>query len=229
MKYDFYLFDLDGTLLDLGNIGTHADQILVETLRKLNVGKIPNRSERSELWFSEGKFQKVLSKWGINDSKKFWEYYDKTDFEKRKSLLEKNEISLFKDVKKVLELIHDHKENKKLAICSNTADYIVDFFLKYFKINKIFHEIFSMGGTNQKFAKPSPKGILTILKKFDFNPQKKAAIMIGDSIHDITAAKEAKISSCLIDHPKRNETKKYKHWKIQPDYIIQHLQELIDL
>ena len=86
-----------------------------------------------------------------------------------------------------------------------------------------------MGDANQEFAKPSPKGILTILKKFDFDHHNKKAIMIGDSIHDIRAAKEAKISSCLIDHQKGNEIKHYKQWKIQPDYVIEYLSELIDL
>ena len=229
MRYNFYIFDLDGTLLDLGNIGIHADQILVETLQKINIDKIPNRSERNELWFSGGHFQKVLNNWGITDSDNFWKNYDKTDFEKRKILLRNEEISLFKDVKNILELIYNHKENKKIAICTNTADYIVDFFLKHFKINHYFHEIFSMGDANQEFAKPSSKGILAILKKFDFDPQNSTAIMIGDSIHDIRAAKEAKISSCLINRNKGDDFKRYRKWKIQPNYVIEHLNDLIDL
>jgi HAD superfamily hydrolase (TIGR01549 family) len=229
MKYDTYLFDLDGTLLDLGNIGTYADRILVETLKKLKVDKIPSRSERRELWFSGGDFQKVLKNWGILFEDNFWKNYDKTDFEIRKILLKNGEISLFKDVKDVLELIHNHKENKNLAICTNTADYIVDYFLKYYKINHYFHEIFSMGDANQALAKPSPKGILTILKKLDFDFEKKTAIMVGDSIHDIKAAKDARVASCLINRWKKNGIIRYKQWKIQPDYVIDHLHELIDL
>ena len=49
MKFDCYIFDLDGTLLNLGNIGVHADQILVETLIKLGIKRIPNKMERREL------------------------------------------------------------------------------------------------------------------------------------------------------------------------------------
>lgn len=229
MKFDFYLFDLDGTLLDLGNIGAYADQILIDTLIKLGVERIPNKTERTELWRSGQYFQKVLKNWGISESKSFWKYYDKTDFEKRKALLMNKEISLYKDVKTVLELMHNHKENKKLAICTNTADYIVDFLLIHFKIKHYFHEIFSMGGNNQEFAKPSPKGILTILKKLRFNSQKQNSIMIGDSIIDIKAAKAANISSCLINRSRENEIERYKRWNIQPDYFINHLHNLIDL
>ncbi|MFX1377738.1 MAG: HAD family hydrolase [Promethearchaeota archaeon] len=229
MNYDFYLFDLDGTLLDLGNIGAYADQVMLGALQRLNIEKIPDRNERSEFWRIENNFEQVLKKWGIRNSDAFWKAYDKTDFEKRKILLLNKKISLFEGAETVLELIYNHKITKKLAICTNTADYIVDFFLKHFKINHFFHEIFSMGVNNQDFAKPSPKGIFTILKRFKFDPRTNSAIMVGDSIHDIKAAKEAKISSCLINHRKNNEFDRYKHWKIQPTYIIKNLNELIYL
>ncbi|MFX0003109.1 MAG: HAD family hydrolase [Promethearchaeota archaeon] len=229
MKFDCYIFDLDGTLLDLGNIGTYADQILVETLIKLGIKRIPSKIERRELWFSGGKFQQILKKWGVSESIDFWKCYDKTDFEKRKMHLMKKEISLYKDAKSVLEQIYNHEENKKLAICTNTADYIVDYFLKYFKINNYFHEIFSMGGNNQEFAKPSPKGILAIMKKFKLSSRKNRVIMIGDSIHDIQAAKAANIYSCLINRLVEGEIEKYKTWNLLPDYFISHLNDLIDL
>ncbi|MFX1590717.1 MAG: HAD family hydrolase [Promethearchaeota archaeon] len=229
MKFDCYIFDLDGTLLDIGNIGVYADQVLLETLIKLEVKKIPSKIERRELWISGGNFNHVLKKWGISDSSDFWKCYDQTDFEKRKILFVNNEISLFKNAKSLLQQIYNHKEGKKLAICTNTADYIVDYFLKQFKIKNYFHEIFSMRGNNQEYAKPSPKGILKILEKLGFNSQRHKALMIGDSIHDMKAAKAANISSCLINHYKQNETERYKNWGIQPNYIIEHLIDLLNL
>ncbi|MFX0023505.1 MAG: HAD family hydrolase [Candidatus Hermodarchaeota archaeon] len=229
MNFECYIFDLDGTLLDLGNTGVYADQILVETLIKLGLKTIPNKIERRELWASGGNFQLVLKKWGIPESTDFWKWYDQTDFEQRKDLLMDNKISLYKDVKSLLQQIYEHEEDKKLAICTNTADYIVDYFLKHFKINNFFHEIFSMGGDNQDYAKPSPKGILKILKKLGFNSQKHEVLMIGDSIHDIKAAKAANISSCLINHRKQNEIERYKNWDVQPDYFIEHLIDLLNL
>jgi phosphoglycolate phosphatase len=227
MKFDFYLFDLDGTLLNLGNIGAYADQILVETLRKLGVYKVPNIDERKVLWHSGRNFQQVLNKWGLSESLNFWKYFDETDFEKRKILLKNEKITLYDDVNTVLKIIYNHKEKKKLAICTNTANYIADYFLKHFKISKYFHEIYSMEYNNQEFAKPSPRGILIILENLRFNSQKHKALMIGDSINDIKAAKAANISSCLINN--RKDSERYKNWIIQPDYIVEHLYELIDL
>ncbi|MFX1596428.1 MAG: HAD family hydrolase, partial [Promethearchaeota archaeon] len=224
------IFDLDGTLLDLGNIGTHVDIVLVKTLEKLNIQIVPERNERNNLWHSFEKYKEILRDWGINDSNLFWNYYDKNDFKMRKKLLKKKQISLFNDVKTVLELIQNYKENKKLAICTNTADYIVEFFLNYFKINHYFNEIFSLGSKiDQQFAKPSSDGILNILKKFDYDPIEKKAIMIGDSIHDIAAAKKAKIASCLILRHIEKEKRSYKKWNVQPDHVIEHLHELINL
>ncbi|MFW9828634.1 MAG: HAD family hydrolase [Candidatus Thorarchaeota archaeon] len=229
MNFDFYIFDLDGTLLDLGNIKVHADKILLDTLKKLNLTELPSKATRNELWLSGGAFQEVLNKWGLSDSINFWKYYDRIDFETRKILLKHNQIKLYQEVEDILKFIYSHKENKKLAVCTNTANYIVKYFLKHFKIYQYFHEIFSMGNNDQDYAKPSPKGILRILNKLGFNPQNNSAIMIGDSIHDVIAAKKAKISSCLINHHSFKDDSWYKQWKSQPNYVIKNLKELLDL
>jgi phosphoglycolate phosphatase-like HAD superfamily hydrolase len=82
---------------------------------------------------------------------------------------------------------------------------------------------------NQHSAKPSPKGILSILKKFNYKPYINSALMVGDSIHDIKAANSAKISSCLVNHKNNNDSDWYSVWEIEPDYVIENLNELIDL
>ena len=105
MRFNFYLFDLDGTLLHLGNIGAYADQILVETLERLKANYPQNRNERYKLWLSEEKFLNVLQEWDVKNPQNFWKVYDEIDFERRKSLIEKNKIYLYRDVKTVLEKI----------------------------------------------------------------------------------------------------------------------------
>ncbi|MFW9880547.1 MAG: HAD family hydrolase [Candidatus Thorarchaeota archaeon] len=230
MKFDFYIFDLDGTLLNLGNIGTYADQILVKSLKKLKIPETPDKDERSKFWSSGDNYFKLLKTWGVSKAQNFWRKYDKVDFKQRIVLFNQEKIALFKDVKPVLERILNHKDSKKIGIVTNTANYIVNYILKKFKISKYFQEIFCMGFKNdQKFAKPSPSGILSILKKFQYDQNTHNAIMIGDSISDIIAAKKANISACLIKRDTNNYQKETKEWEIRPDYIIESLDKILKL
>jgi HAD superfamily hydrolase (TIGR01549 family) len=230
MKFEFYLFDLDGTLLNLGDIGAYADQILVKTLNKLKAPKIPNKEERHKFWSAGENYIELLNTWGISKAQNFWEQYDNVDFKRRKALYNQKKIALFDDVKPVLERICNHKDGKKIGIVTNTADYVVDYILKKFDITRFFQEIFSMGFKNdQKYAKPSPRGIFSILERFYYDPNVHKALMVGDSISDITAAKKANIFACLIKRDKKRYEKGYDSWKFQPDYIIERLDEILKL
>ena len=97
--------------------------------------------------------------------------------------------------------------NKRLAIISNTPDYIVDYQLKHFNLRRFFKIIIGLG-EDQTICKPEPTGINLALDFFLKNNKlheeksivemKSNAIMIGDSKVDILAAHNAKIKSCLI-------------------------------
>lgn len=231
MRFNFYLFDLDGTLLHLGNIGAYADQILIETLKRLKANYPQNRNERYKLWLSEEKFFNVLQEWDVKNPQDFWKVYDEIDFERRKSLIEKNKIYLYRDVKTVLEKIYNHKDNKRLAIISNAAYYIVEYVLEKFNIRHYFHESFSLGyyDNDQEIAKPSPKGVLTILKTFNYDSKESKAILVGDSMFDVIAAKKANIYACLIRRDVNTPKKHYRQWDVKPDFIIESLEELLNL
>lgn len=228
MTFKFYLFDLDGTLLNLGNIRAYADQIFTKTLNILQAPKIPNREEKLKFWLAGKDYIKVLNKWGISKPQNFWNVYDKVDFVSRKVLIDQKKIGLFNDVRDILKQIYEHENNNKIAIVTNTAGYVVEFILKKFNISKFFHEIFSMGpGIDEKFAKPSPSGILSILRKFNYNLKHHKALMIGDSMVDIIAAKKANITACLITRDNKRYPEDYKDWLYSPDFIIESLDELI--
>ncbi|MHA2123267.1 MAG: hypothetical protein ACW990_18875, partial [Promethearchaeota archaeon] len=102
MIFNFYLFDLDGTLLNLGNMSAYADKILISTLNRLNASRLPEKDQRNEFWSSGNNFIAVLKKWGIKTPDSFWEHYDKIDFEHRKVLIKEKKIHLFNDVDFVL-------------------------------------------------------------------------------------------------------------------------------
>lgn len=228
MTFKFYLFDLDGTLLNLGNIRAYADQIFTKTLTILKAPNIPNREEKLKFWLAGKDYIKVLNKWGISKPQNFWIVYDKVDFEHRKVLINQKKIGLFNDVKDILIKIFEI--SNKLAIVTNTAGYVVEYILKKFNISKCFHEIFSMGpGIDEKFAKPSPSGIFSILRKFNYDQKYHKALMIGDSMVDIIAAKKANITACLITRDKKRYPEDYEDWLYSPDFIIESLDELLRL
>ncbi|MFX1419989.1 MAG: HAD family hydrolase [Promethearchaeota archaeon] len=231
MNFDFYLFDLDGTLLHLGNIRAYAEEILMETLNRLEAKYPPIGNEKFKLWSSEQGYLNVLEEWGVEEPQNFWKFFDEIDFKKRKILIKKKKVFLYQDVQYVLKKIYHHKDNKKLAVVTNTAYYICKYILNKFNISKFFHETFSLGyyDNDQELAKPSPKGILTILDKFKYNPNESNAILIGDSKLDIIAAKKANIYACLMRREINPRNRQYKEWHIQPDFVIDGLNELFDL
>ena len=103
MKFDFYLFDLDGTLFHLGNIGVYVDQILKETFRRLEASNPPKGNEKYKLWSPEVDFFDVLKEWGVTEPQNFWKFFDEIDFDKRKILITKKEAFLYISILHVLQ------------------------------------------------------------------------------------------------------------------------------
>ena len=228
MKYNHFLFDLDNCLLNIPNSKDYFDSILLETLRHSSTKRTPERKERNKFWFSGNGYIDYLKKWGTNNVHDFWKCFDEIDYEYRKILVQKNEILLFNDAKSVLEELYN--ENKKLAIISNSADYIVDFIVKKFNINKYFNYFFGLSfDKDQSIAKPSPLGVLSVLEKLKYDPTKEKAIMIGDSIVDVYAAKKANISACLIRRDKSKYPDGYSAWEFNPDFVIDQLNEILNI
>ena len=228
MKFDYYLFDLDNCLLNFQNPGEYFDNVLVETVKRLTNAPLPSRKERDKFWLSGEKYIDILEKWCVGDINHFWFHFDEIDFDSRKKLVSKDELNLYSDVHEILSELKE--ADKKMAIISNAANHIVEYIVKEFHISYFFDDIFGLGfDKEQGIAKPSPNGILKVLKKLNFNPEKYKAIMVGDSRLDIYAAKRAKILACLIKRELNKYTDGYKNWEYKPDFEIFHLDELLDL
>ena len=228
MNFDYLLFYLDNSLLFIPNPSKHFDEVLVDSIKQLSsLDTVPEFQERYKFWFAEDSYQ-LLESWGVSDGPNFWKVFDNIDFKKRQFLREKNKLQLFNDVVDTIESILNAR--RKTALVSNTADYIVDYILDEFEISHLFHEKFGLDGTkDQVYAKPSPEGIKYVLQKLGFNAKTSRAIMIGDSIVDISAAKRANIVSCLIKRDLNKYPNGYHDWEHQPDYVIKGLKEILHL
>ena len=121
-------------------------------------------------------------------------------------------------------------ENKKLALFSNSPNYVVDYVIEKFSLNKYFDLVLSIDYNRiQNLTKPSPYGILYILDKLKYNSENSNAIMIGDSMIDIVAAKRANIYGCLIVRDSSKEAINFEEWEHNPDFIIYSLDDLFVL
>ncbi|MFX1398880.1 MAG: HAD family hydrolase [Promethearchaeota archaeon] len=230
MTYDYFLFDLDNCLLNIQNPGKYFDYILLETLKKLckkPFKSLPERQERNTFWGSGKYYLKILENWGISDGSLFWKIFDEIDLEYRKRLLKTNNLNLYEDVITVLERLNSN--GKIIGLVSNTADYIVEYILDYFDINKYFQETLGLSyEKDQEIAKPSPIGILSILRKLNYDNTLNKAVMIGDSMVDVLAAKRAGIIACLIKRDLNKYTSK-DDWEYRPDMEIEHLCDIYKL
>ncbi|MHA1688419.1 MAG: HAD family hydrolase [Promethearchaeota archaeon] len=229
MSYHLFLFDIDNCLIHIPESATYFDSLLVKTLQKLSA-RIPERQIRNKLWEAGQDYKFLLKQWKVTKIDQFWEEYDKEDFFYRKKLLKEKKITLFPDVRPVLDNLLKKNDKVKLAIISNTADYIVEYMLKEFNLKDYFHHVFALSYEfPQEFAKPSPLGIKITLEQLGFNSTNaEQTIMIGDSKIDIIAAKRAQIDACLILREGEKYSGTINQWAIQPDYIINNLWEILE-
>ncbi|MEJ2250778.1 MAG: HAD family hydrolase [Candidatus Lokiarchaeota archaeon] len=228
MNFDCYLFDFDNCLLEIPNTFHYFNNVLLDTLRNLNLNHIPSKKERNEFWFSNENYINLLKSWGIENEPSFWSTFDRVDFEKRKNFLAKRRITLYDDVMPVLETLRE--SNKYLGIISNTAEYVVRYIMEELDIIDFFHYIFGMGNNrNQDMAKPSPYGILMTLENLSCQKELSQVLMIGDSSADILAAKRAKVNSCLILRESDKFQSGYSNWEYKPDFIINDLREILNI
>ena len=227
MNWDYFLFDLDNSLLYIPKPAEYFDKVLSETIKKLSRENVPSREERNKFWLSGSDYVKLLRNWGVRDQELFWSHFDEIDFNLRKKYIAREKTHLYDDVVNVLKNLKE-KSNKKLAIVSNTADYIVDYVLEEFNLNPFFEVVFGLGSEKtQDMAKPSPEGINFVLNTLSYTNGNKKAIMIGDSIVDVFAAKRANIDACLLTRNLNKYPEGYDKWEYKPDFVIKNLDEII--
>lgn len=228
MRFKYYLFDFDNTLIKISNPKEYFDEILVKSLNAILVENIPPIKVRNQFWLSGLEYQNLLRKWGGKKVDKFWYYFDIYDYEARKRLIQNNQLPLYSDVVDVLKILRKH--DKFIALVSNAANYIVSHIIGEYELEEFFDKVIALGDNKpESLAKPSPLGIQTVLNELYYDSRRSKAIMTGDSRVDVYAAKRAGITACLIQRDKDKYGDGIKGWEYQPDIVIESLYELLDL
>ena len=87
----------------------------------------------------------------------------------------------------------NHFHSKKKVILTNKRYYLTMAIAKGLKIDRRFLEI--VGSDSTPFQKPDGRVVAYLLEKYGVAPSR--AVLIGDSVNDVAAAKNAGVLSCV--------------------------------
>ncbi|NHJ04704.1 MAG: HAD family phosphatase [Candidatus Heimdallarchaeota archaeon] len=215
LKWDIscIIFDLDGTLVNTLEQHIKAFQILFKEINldisyeviSENMGRTPKDTLLSLIPNLESNYEKL---------RKYAERKERilTD------LL--NEIPVFVGAYEVLDLLK--KRNKIICLASSTPRFNVIKILETAKIAHYFNYIVT--GEDISIGKPNPEVFLKAAKKANKDP--KECLVIGDSTHDIIAARNAKMKVIVVS------TGKHTKLELQaksPNLIVNSLEDLMKI
>jgi len=183
MKKKLIIFDMDGTLIDSGDVITNTINFVRTNIGLNKIDKLEMLTNLNNPDINSAEFFYGTSEFTDEQTQLFTEYYDNNCTK---------DIKLYKGIKEMLKLI---SKDFILAVATNAS---VDFATKMIKHLEIF-QYFDMivGATCVERPKPNPDMLLYILDKLDI--KKENCILIGDSLKDQKAAESADIDCLLVN------------------------------
>ncbi len=182
-KKQLIIFDMDGTLIDSGNIITNTINYV---RNNIGLDSIPKQEMLSQ-----------LNNPDINASEFF---YGTTSFTDEQTILftqyyEKNCISdiiLYDGIQEMLEIVSSHFQ---LTVATNASVEFANKMLKHLNIDEHFDMV--IGANCVEKPKPHPDMILKTLDTLNINH--KHSILVGDSHKDLRAANAANVDNILVN------------------------------
>ena len=182
-KKELIIFDMDGTLINSGNVITNTINFV-----RTNIGL--DTMPKDELLFN-------INNPDINASEFF---YGTSAFTDEQTVLFNDyynnncisDIILYDGIKDMLENISEHFI---LTIATNASVEFANKMIKHLNIDKCFD--FVVGANCVPNPKPHPDMLLKTINKFKINKQN--SILVGDSHKDTRAANAASIDSLLVN------------------------------
>ena len=182
-KKELIIFDMDGTLIDSGNVITNTINYVRKNLGLVSIPKFEMLDHINNPDINASEFFYGTSAFTDKQTKLFGEYYDKNCI---------SDIILYDGIKDMLDSIHNHFT---LTVATNASVEFANKMLQHLKIDKYFD--FVIGANNVPKPKPHPDMLLRTLEKF--NIEDKYSVLVGDSHKDKRAAKNANIDCLLVN------------------------------
>ncbi len=183
------IFDLDGTLVD-----TAPDLVAVTNEMLAEMGLPPLDAEQGRV--HAGKGARALLSVGMQAAgyplpeEAAWAELIASFIERYKARIAK-ESRPFSGVEEFLALAH--AQGFRLAVCTNKKEHLATMLLSALSLRTYFDAI--VGGDTVGRGKPDPAPLFHALSQCGGTPRR--AILIGDSIADVLAARSAGLPSVL--------------------------------
>ncbi len=126
---------------------------------------------------------------------------------------------IFPGMENILHSIKEH--NKMLALFTGKGTFTATITLQEFHIEKYFDYVVT--GNDVVKRKPSSEGLFKIMKHFKLKPEE--VLMVGDSVSDVVAAREAgvKIAAVMWDSYSKD-----KVLQMKTDFVFDDTKEFQD-
>ena len=178
-EYKYILLDVDGVVLSSINYYMNLFRNIAESLGASK--SIPNKFYKKNIGV------KIIT-WMINivpeeNHQKIKDLF----IAKNRDTAENHQFPIIEGTKETLLKIKEN--NQKPCFISSKTRESMDSVIKYYKLDSILD--FSISGDEVKNFKPDPEGIIKTLKYF--NAKSDEAIFVGDSLHDLGAARNANV------------------------------------
>ena len=208
---DTVLVDFDGTMMDTNELILNSWMYAIKTLTGKELPPDEIRATFGEtIAFS---MQKLMP--GVEISKAVNLY---RDYQFDKYL---DNIHPFDGVEETLTILKD--KGYKLAVVTSRLTRSTYSGLEHFNLDRFFEVVITADDCPEH--KPHPLPLIMAMEGLDSKPEH--TVMIGDTKHDIGAAKAAGVVSVLVDYsvalpPEKREAEK-------PDYVIEKFSDIITL
>ena len=203
--FDGFIFDIDGTL-------TSTNQLIFNSFNFIAEKYLGRTFTDEEIIAMFGPTEDVILKELCGDR------YEEARNDYYKYYSEHHGIAgLYEGIKEILHYLQS--KDYPIGIFTGKGRTASQITLEKLGVDHYFNLIVS--GDDVENHKPSPEGILKFINHFNLKPEK--VLMIGDSVSDVKASKEAgiKIASVLWDSYGHDEVK-----LMQSDYYFVKVEEL---
>lgn len=177
------IFDMDGTLINSGNVITNTINFVRTNIGLPKIEKETMLTQLNNPDINSAEFFYGTSEFTQEQTDLFTEYYDEHCI---------SDIELYDGIEELLEGL---SKEYILSVATNASSPFAIKMLKYLDINKYFKYV--VGADMVEKPKPSGDMLLHILDKL--NIQKQNAILVGDSHKDSRSAIDAKLDFILVN------------------------------